>query len=77
MAQHVGGVALSFLGLWQHRDPVAHAGDGRPGYGFVVREAVGQAAMQDADPAVGELVQGGVVALVPGSELLVVGASPG
>jgi hypothetical protein len=38
---------------------------------------VGQAAMQDADPAVSELVQGGVVALVPGSELVVVGASPG
>jgi hypothetical protein len=33
--------------------------------------------MQDADPSVGELVKGGVVVFVPGSESVVVGAGAG
>ena len=39
-----------------------------PGDGFVVRLAGLEAAVEDADPAVGELSKGGLVAEVPGPE---------
>jgi hypothetical protein len=44
-----------------------------PGGVFVVEGAGHQAAVQDADPSVGELSQGDLVAGAAGSDLLVVG----
>ena len=44
-----------------------------PGECFVVGMAGLEAAVEDADPAVGELAEGGLVADVPGAEGLVVG----
>ena len=48
-----------------------------PGGGFVVAGAGLQAAVQDADEAVGELAQRGLVADISGSERVVVGAGAG
>src|SRR5690606_16971992 len=48
-----------------------------PGEVFVVELVAFEAGMEDADPAVGELAEGLAVALVPGSELVVVGAGAG
>src|SRR6266487_489144 len=49
----------------------------RPGGGLVVEGAGLEAAMQDADQAVGELAQRGVVADSAAAELVVVGAGAG
>jgi hypothetical protein len=48
-----------------------------PGFGFVVELAVAEAAVEDADEAVGDLAECPVVAVAPGSELLVVGLGAG
>ena len=48
-----------------------------PGEGFVVGLAGLEAAMEDADPAVGELAQRGLVADLPAPEFLVVGLGAG
>src|SRR5665647_4345 len=48
-----------------------------PGEGFVVGLAGFEAAVEDADPAVGELAEGGLVADLPGPEGLVVGLGAG
>ena len=48
-----------------------------PGGVLVVEGAGFEAAVEDADEAVGQLAQGGVVALAAGAELVVVGAGPG
>jgi hypothetical protein len=48
--------------------------EGGPGGVFVVESVALQAAVEDADEAVGELAQGGVVVLAAGGELVVVGA---
>jgi hypothetical protein len=47
-----------------------------PGGVLVVESAGFEAAVEDADQAVGELAEGGVVALAAGAELVVVGAGP-
>ena len=49
----------------------------RPGGVFVVAGVGLQAAVEDADEAVGELAEGGLVADVPVAELLVVGVGAG
>ena len=46
----------------------------RPGAVFVVDSSGFEAAVEDADEAVGELAQGGVVADVTGAHRVVVGA---
>ena len=46
----------------------------RPGGGFVVEGAGFEAAVQDADEAVGELAQGGVVPGAAGTLVVVAGA---
>jgi hypothetical protein len=48
-----------------------------PGGGFVVGGAGGEAAVQDADQAVGELAERGVVADAAGAQRVVVGAGAG
>ena len=48
-----------------------------PGGCFVVVAVVCQAGMQDADPSVGELVQGLVVVLAASPQLVVVAAGAG
>jgi hypothetical protein len=48
-----------------------------PGGVFVVGRVGPQAAVEDADEAVGDLTQGGLVADVAGAELLVVGTGSG
>jgi hypothetical protein len=48
-----------------------------PGGLFVVGGVGLEAAVQDADEAVGELAEGGLVADVAGAELLVVGGGAG
>ena len=48
-----------------------------PGGVLVVEGAVSEAAVEDADPAVGELAQGSLVTDSSGAECLVVGAGAG
>jgi hypothetical protein len=48
-----------------------------PGGGLVIAEAGFQAAVRDADQAVGGLVEGGTVAETAGALLVVVGAGTG
>ncbi len=65
-------------GLWMSSSVLLiFVGVGGPGGGLVVGGVGLQAAVQDADQPVGQLAQGGVVAYLPGAQLVVVGAGTG
>src|ERR1700753_1157766 len=72
--QHRSGSPLDIPGLSVSSGLLAAVS---PGGVLSVEGAGFEAAVEDADEAVGQLAQGGVVALAAGAELVVVGAGSG